>query len=433
MSSRGFDRRIAPAIGLVLLAVGPWAEGPRSAWAGGLARPNIGGARALGWAGAFTAVADDPAALHYNPAGMATQYRDSVMLGLEFIVAPRVYTPITIDPSTGAEVVRPDQAAKNTPNFLPTAGFVTRLGQNGVPSRLALGVGFWNTFGGAVEYEKGEPTVTALNATQTAALELVSGIAYEASDFVQVGASVRFGLGLFSVDATAKPVDGEFSAFGFGAGFTLGVMVKPTEALRLGLSYRSALTIDTRGSGTLVINRVPTDVTPRHTQEWPQQASLGLLWRPSRRFGISAQVDWSDWSRADELVIEFEQDPSATQIFDIDFHDSVAAHLGLEAQVSDGLVLRGGLTFDGNAVPDRTIERQYLDADKLAVGLGATIALSPRWRFDTALEVVAGPARRVPDNTKAYMDAGFPKRANVAPGDHSGQVFTVELGVGFTY
>ncbi|HEY1584663.1 MAG TPA: hypothetical protein VGH63_03185, partial [Polyangia bacterium] len=43
----------------------------------GLSRPNIVGARAIGMGGAFTAIADDPTAVWYNPAGTAL-YGDNV-------------------------------------------------------------------------------------------------------------------------------------------------------------------------------------------------------------------------------------------------------------------------------------------------------------------------------------------------------------------
>ena len=48
-------------------------------WAAGLQRPNVGGARAIGMGGAYTAVADDPSAVWFNPAGTAF-YGDNVVL-----------------------------------------------------------------------------------------------------------------------------------------------------------------------------------------------------------------------------------------------------------------------------------------------------------------------------------------------------------------
>src|SRR5262245_51719450 len=120
-----------------------------SAHAGGIGRPNPISARSIGMGGAFTAVADDPSALHFNPAGLALQPRDGFLFGGELIFAPRTYTPITDANGRGE-----DQSPHNTPNFVPTVGYMTRFKRDGVPSRLAFGVGLWNTFGGALTYDK---------------------------------------------------------------------------------------------------------------------------------------------------------------------------------------------------------------------------------------------------------------------------------------
>jgi hypothetical protein len=67
-------RRVAAWIVLALLIAGPFAAGSARAAVGeaGFAFLKIGvGARAMGLGSAFVAVADDPTALHWNPAGLA--------------------------------------------------------------------------------------------------------------------------------------------------------------------------------------------------------------------------------------------------------------------------------------------------------------------------------------------------------------------------
>ncbi|HEY2743489.1 MAG TPA: hypothetical protein VGL86_02660, partial [Polyangia bacterium] len=65
----------------------------RDARGAGLSRPNIVGARAIGMGGAFTAIADDPTAVWYNPAGTAL-YGDNVFyLGGELLAPQRSYMP----------------------------------------------------------------------------------------------------------------------------------------------------------------------------------------------------------------------------------------------------------------------------------------------------------------------------------------------------
>lgn len=419
--------------GMLILAA---ATAGGAAHAGGIGRPNVISARAFGWGGAFTAVADDPSALHYNPAGLALQPRDAIMVGAEFIIAPRRYTPITRDPSTGELVRGEDQEPENRPNILPAIGYVTRLPSGGVPSRLAIGVGLWNTFGGALNYPKSDGA-PALDHTTTAVLELVPGVAYEVNDFLAVGAAFRLGFGIFSVEATKLPADGEFSAFGVGAGASVGIMLRPARGLQVGLAWRSPLTTSTSGSGKLDLagNGQFTSVDVAHKQEWPQQLSLGVSFRLTPTLRLSAQGDWTDWSRVNQIVVEFPGQPGLTQLttFRVDFHDNYAVHGGAELELSPRVALRGGYTFDTNAVPDRTIERQYLDGPKHAVALGGGYQLARSWRIDTAFEYIFGSVRTVPDNRQEYTDAGWASRANKAPGEHVGQVYTFELNLQHQY
>ena len=397
-----------------------------TAHAGGLGRPNLISARAIGWGGSFTAIADDASALHFNPAGMALQLHDSVLVGTETIVAPRSYTPLEDDGTMGAP-----QKAKSAPAFLPVLGYVTRLGQENVPSRFALGIGFWNTFGGALEFDKIDEGSRDIDQTSNVLLELVPGMAYEVNDVLQVGMAFRLGIGAFSATTSNRPAGtqtSEVSTFGLGVGFTTGLMFTPARGLRLGAVWRSAVTVDTKGDSQIDFGMGPRDTTATMQQQWPQQASLGVHWQAMGRLGVSAQADWTDWSRVQSILVDT---PIAPNNEIADFDDSYALHAGLQVAATDRLALRGGYTFDSNAVPDRTIERTFFDQPKHAVGLGGSFAVKEWLTIDTAFEAVVGGVRKVPNNDAVYVD--FPERRNRAPGDYEGQIFTFELAAQFIY
>lgn len=406
-----------------------------TAHAGGLGRPNVISARAFGQGGAFTAVADDASALHYNPAGLALQTESSFLVGGELIFAPRTYTPEFADDrcTTDPRLCAP-QEPESTPAIVPTLGYVGRFDQGGVPSRIALGVGVWNTFGGQLRYPKMETGVAALDYVQDAVIEIVPGIAYEVNDFLSVGAAFRIGVGLFHIEATAKPADGEFSAQGVGAGASIGMMLRPTENLNIGLVWRSPLTVSTSGSGELLLN--PPNVTPvdvEHDQNWPQAASIGVAYRVTPTLRFSAQADWTDWSRVESIVVEFPGRDALRQEYDEDWNDNYAFHIGGEFNATPSLDLRAGYTFDTPAVPERTIERQYLDGYKHCIGAGVGYAITKRWRIDTAFELITGAPMDVEDNSAEWDMAGWPARANVSPGRHEGGVYTFELQAQYRY
>jgi long-chain fatty acid transport protein len=389
-----------------------------TASAGGLGRPNIISARGVGFGGAFTAIADDPTALYFNPGGLS-DVEPQADVGGELVVGPRSYTPVATDGTKG-----PKQSATAVAP-VPAIGVVGRFnGSDDRPSALTLGAGVWNTFGGQISFPKtGQP---ALDSTQDAALEATAGAALRISDKLSIGGAVRVGIGLFSLDATMMPFDANVSASGVGLGAALGATVKPTDNIRIGVAWRSPLHISTTGNGTVTMPSGPTPEEIAHDQHWPQQASLGVAVLPEPTIRLAAQVDWTQWSTVHDLVVSFPAAPLLDQTYREDWKDSWTARAGAEFAVSPAVALRGGAYFDSHAVPDRTIERQYLDSNKVGIAVGTSIRAAG-WRVDAAIDTVLPSTRSVPNNTTS--SAAFPADINKAPGDYSGTLVTFELAV----
>lgn len=384
-----------------------------TARAGGLERPNGIGARAVGQGGAFVAVADDATAWHWNP-GAAALTPPSLVLGGELVIAPRSYTPID------AAGTRGEPQSPDTPIApIPTVAVTTRLSP-----RVAVGGGVWNTYGGQLRYPRtGAP---AIDATQELVLEGAIGVAYRVTPRLAIGATARIGLGLFSVETTQRPVDSEVSGSGVGLGVGLGLAWRPHPRLAIGATWRSGITIETTGEGQLDLGGGLT-ADMQHTQRWPQSAELGVAVAVTPTVRMAAQLDWTGWSRFERLEVRFPAQPPLDQIYALDWEDSLSGRLGVEWGAAPNVSVRGGVYVDGNAVPDRTIERQYLDSTKVGGAIGGGVRLGP-WRVDAAFDLVAGPPRVVDDNRGEVGPWGT--QANVAPGEHDGSVYTLELTVG---
>ena len=390
--------------------------GAATAHAGGLGRPNGISARGVGMGGAFTAWADDATAIYFNPAALDA-IDPHVMVGGELVLGPRSYTPVADDgtrgPAQEATVVAP----------VPSAGVVGRFWYDGQPSRFTLGAGLWNTFGGKVSFPvTGQP---ALDATQDAVIEASAAASVRISDKLAVGGAFRLGYGSFSVDATMDPFNAHLSASGIGVAMGWGALVRPTDTIRIGLTWRSPLRIATSGSGTVeVVAGSPTHTPVAHDQVWPQQVSLGVGWQAMPALKLAAQLDWTEWSMIHSIVVTFPTGAEPDQVYPESWTDSWTPRLGGEYTVSPALAVRAGTYVDTAAVPDRTIERQYLDSTKLGVAAGASYAIAD-WRVDAALDVVVPSTRTVPNNTMAT--AAFPSDRNKAPGDYAGTLVTFEL------
>ena len=386
-----------------------------SAHAGGLQRPNAISARGVGMGGAWCAWADDATAIYFNPGALDT-VKPHVLVGGELVVGPRSYTPVAADGSRGAA----QEATVIAP--VPAAGIVGRFSYDDQPSRFTLGLGVWNTFGGKVSYERtGMP---ALDATQDLLLEVNAAAALHVSDKLSIGGALRVGIGMFATEATMNPFDADISASGVGIGMTWGALVRPTETVRVGLTWRSPLRVTTKGSGLVEFGGPSERHAVEHRQNWPQQVLLGLGWQAASRLKLAAQVDWSQWSQIEEISVTFPNGVLPDQIYPEYWDDSWAFRAGGEYAVTETLGLRAGAYFDTRAVPDATIERQYTDSNKIGLAAGASVRVN-RWRFDAAIDGVIPGTRTVPNTTTKA--AGVGALVNKAPGDYRGSLLTLEL------
>ena len=393
--------------------------------AGGVARPNGGSPRSVGMGGAFAAVADDAYCLHANPAGCAFAPLGA-LTAIELVVAPRTYKP-----DENQLVTDQQDATAIAP--APVLGILFRPG--GRESGVTLGVGAWNTFGGILSWEEvdnDDDPANGLPAQITDIEELVfelnMGAGWQINDRVAIGGGIRLGIGLFAVTAKNKPLDADISGQGVGVGATAGLMLRPSDRLSIGLSWRSDLDVKTAGSGRL--EGQPSALDAEHVQQWPQSLSLAAAFHASEALTVAAQVDWTQWSKFESLDVHFPANPNLDMNthYELDWDDSLTTRLGVQYVASPSLVMRGGALYDQSAVPDRTIERQYLDANKFGGSLGTSVRLSGRFILDVAVDVIGGPARTVPDNSADIPDE-WQNQQNVAPGEHNGQVFTLATGL----
>jgi long-subunit fatty acid transport protein len=308
-------------------------------------------------------------------------------------------------------------------------GIVGRFTEDDEPSKFTLGLGAWNTFGGRASYPKtGMP---ALDYTQDICFELNAAAAYHVSDRLSIGAVARLGVGLFSIESTMSPFDATMSASGVGAALGVGALLRPTDNVRIGLNWRSPMRITAKGTAAVTLSPGNTDRPEiEHDQNWPQQVQLGVGVARSPRFKLATQIDWSQWSQLDTIEVRFPNGDLPDQIYPEYWEDNWSLRLGGELAVSQTLQLRAGTYYDTPAVPDQSLERQYSDAHKLGVAVGAGVRAG-QWRIDFSADGVIPRMRTVPDNRQDA--AGVGALVNKAPGEYLGSLITFELAAARTF
>ena len=427
-ADRGLPRLLAVGLALVTLALGA------GAWAAGFGRPNIVGAPAIGMGGAFAAIADDPTAIYHNPAGISLNPNTSFLLDVGVVLPDRQYRPADCSVTApdlpacpaGATTRRTERELLS-PTLMPAFGFSTRFGKahGEGASRLAVGFASYLSQGGAISFSDKLSFADrkGMRSTQIALLEFVPAAAYQASDFLAVGAGLRIGVGLFDIDATTiygTPISAPVTAstVGVTAGASLGVMVRPTRWLNLAFVYHTGMKVPASGSIDIKLVGAPEIHKSLNVDlPFPQQVTLGVAVKPIDRLRIAAQVDWTNWSTFEHLLLKYA--PSTAEVY-LNFQDNWTAHVGFEYLIGATMVARLGYSLDTNAIPDVAMERQYADVLKHTVGAGFGYAITRRIRVDGAFEYLFAPKVREVPVSDPSVPVGL---QNVAPGSYKGNVY----------
>jgi long-chain fatty acid transport protein len=351
------------------------------------------GAKASGMGLAFTALADDPSAVFYNPAGLGWQKHFSSQAGGSLLTKmDGNFEGANPYPGTGFGT----EEQRKTSFLLPTFYAVVPLTGNvnfGLGINAPYGLGFrWDNA------EQFSGRFIAQNAViRTADINPVVSLRVAPSLAIAVGADYRLSSVMLErnraainpftqsvVDVAHIKLDSELQD-NTGWGWNAGILWKPINALSLGAAYRSSIKVDYEGTGKFTqrptgnpaFDAAVAAQLPQGKQdvavaiEFPASANLGAAIHLPGDFTVSLDADWTEWSSFDELLIDF---ANAT-IPDLDrpnlWEDSWAYRAGLQKKFGS-LAVRAGYYFDESPQPLADVGPILADADRNAytIGLG---------------------------------------------------------------
>lgn len=369
---------------------------------------NEQGAKAMGMGNAFTAQADDPTALFYNPAGIAFLKGTQVNVGSTTIYVPSTEfsgtAPLSGTAPTNVGTTPVFEKAKQDIFIAPTF-YVTHTFE-GSPLSLGLGINAiyplaktWDESSAfraevmniAVKPVNFQPTVAyrfdnlklavAAGLDVTYAQVAMRKMAYAADPAV---ANSAYELGTMDLDGTATDV-----------GYNLGLKWKPLDSLSFGAAYRSKIDLHIKGtanflattpagfnmigmttaatspySRTRVTSDVSTDIT------LPSSLGFGLAWQPNDKTTLEFDAEWTEWSTFEKLEFNFSGPQFANfnnRPKPLQWKDVWCYKVGGQYAVTKNLDLRLGYMYDKNPIPDATLGPVLPDADRHSFSIGQGI------------------------------------------------------------
>jgi len=313
------------------------------------------GCRAIALGGAFNAVADDPSAIFYNPAGLVQQESNFNLSFDGFYVWPTF------------EMTLPNGSTihSNYNTSLPQFFLTARLND-----RVTFGFGLFVPYaGGGVDWKKadlGYPLKTKMGVSS-----LTPAVAYKLSDKLSVGLTLNYYTSNFTLDTEMEamgPLHSEESGSALSAGF--GLMYRPWDWLGVGLSVRGPAKLTMSGKTSLTLGPYKVYMDSETSIKIPWDLEAGLAFRLSERLLFSASAQYTLWSTLDNVEKVIKNIPltgDINYIEPMDFRNILILSTGLEYELSQALTLRAGLAFDKWAAPEENLTPSNIDVNKVTL------------------------------------------------------------------
>jgi len=375
------------------------------AMAAGL-KVNEQGAKAMAMGNAFTAQADDPSALFYNPAGIAFLKGTQVSLGSTIIYVPSTEfngtTALSGDAPNGVGNASVFEKAKND-IFIAPAMYATYAFE-GTPLTLGFGINSiyplaksWDDSSAfrnqimniAVKPINFQPTAAYLfenmNLAVAAGIDITHAIVtMQTNSYVAGTNSDAYELGLMGLDGTATDV-----------GWNAGLKWKPLPSLSFGAAYRSEIALKIEGDANFLattatgysIMGMTTGATSTYSRSravstvsttitLPASIGLGVAWQPTDKLTVEVDAEQTRWSSMKNLEFKFDSPQFANfnnKPKSLNWKDVWCYKLGGQYAWNKNLDLRAGYMFDKNPIPDSTLGPLLPDADRHSFSIGQGI------------------------------------------------------------
>ena len=365
------------------------------------------GAKAMGMAGAFTAQADDPSLLFYNAGGLAFVDKRDFSVGATWIRSTKAdFEGANPFPGKGYKAEQ-----ETLSEFPPHAYWVQPI-----TSTWKLGLGIETPFGLTTSWKNPDQFAGRFLSTKAAlqAFDINPTLGWQITPTfgLGIGGIVRISkvelnrhipavnpFTLMAADVGRLKLESDYTKDSYG--FNIGILHRWNESFSWGLSYRSEIKADYKGSAR--VTQIPTgfpqfdlavasqipfgkDLPVKTSIDYPAEASLGLAFALTRNLLLETDANWTAWSSFKNVPIDF-TGGAGNSLPDANlpqgWKDVYNYRLGLRWTTSPASQWRFGVVFDNTPQPEDNVSPLLPDADRIGycVGYGHTQG----FRFDTAL------------------------------------------------
>ena len=370
----------------------------RNAFAGdnGNLKLELDDAAAAGMGDAFVGEADRASAVYFNPAGITQIDSLEVSAGLTWAGPQLKFSP------TGGG----DSSKMMNENFIFPNVFVTTPV---IKDKLYIGLGESSDFGGGFDWESNSFSRYNVIKDSIADQDYRMVLAYKVTDQWSIGAGPINDQSHFEhyngINQGGAPTgDGNalFKANDNAWGWDLGTIFKLNDQNQFGLNYKSPIHHNYDGTvyfgnlftgaglgGLLGASSFSTKATQKLTL--PQSVTLGYNFKPTSKWTINFDLEWTDWSQYKQQTINY-PDVSPTiagalassSTFGRDWTSVWSESLGVQYAVTDAFRVRAGYEHHQTPIPKATFDTSFYDANANAYTIGFGYDITKNLTIDVA-------------------------------------------------
>ena len=423
--AKGMFCRIVAVAGVSAIAGLGTLGGAGDAEAGGFAiREQSASSQGASFAG--SAAGHDLSSMYWNPAAVGVKGPGLHSESHYSLIVPRA--DVTVETYGGAPVGLTGLASESG-NIGKLAIVGASYGSYQLSEKLFVGFGMNSPFGLVTEPENqtyagaelGRTTkLLTLNANPIVGYKVTRGVT------VAVGFQAQYADGRlkFATGFPGGPTTG-FEGDDWAFGGTAGILLQPSSGTSIGLGYRSRLTHTLEGDlftkGSFLTRGAELKSKAEAEINLPDIVTLSMSQALSSNMRIMGTVEWSNWSRFEELTV-VSQEATGTifgpvaagqnvATIDAGWDDGWFFSLGGEYDVMPNVTMRAGVAYEISPVQEA--EQRVLgipDSDRVWLSLGATTQITQSTTIDLAYTHIF---LKDGDFNRTTLGAGTPITGNV--------------------
>lgn len=359
---------------------------------------------ACGRGEAYVATADNPAAIYYNPAGITQLEGNNVRGGVYGIYFDPTYRPPGDAPNAG-NTYHIDNNLAAVPNFF--------YAYTPAASAVSFGLGVYAPYGGDVSWpqDTGFRAVALESSLRYVTINPV--LAIKLSPAISIGGGVMVNYANLEMNQGLRRFENQvlsdyfrFTGDGWSVGYNLGLLWQIHEKVSIGASFRSTTTVTFDGHTEFerLVQIPETRLSAESEFEFPLIAVFGISYRPTPKWNLEFNADYTGWNSFDSTTIRqgtpasgwppyLNQWPQNIPVT-LDWQPSWMYEFGITRYFENGWHASAGYVLSENSVPNGYYLPTTVDMERhfFALGVGHN---GRRFDFDIAYQLGYGPDRHV--------------------------------------